>query len=182
MFGLPVALLIRVGIILAIAAAAAWCWHVFAESMREQGREEVRAEWAADTARRVKMTTQITGLWDEQRKKAETATATLDAERAARAEANRVKVAALPPAVAGAVFSGVARRLLNDAIRDSAPPTGTASSPEHASTAPPVDSTVGAITEWGVAVVDLYAACKDQVEGWQQFYSGLRAAQPEPSQ
>jgi len=179
---LPWGLIARVVGILAVAGALMYGWHIFAESMREQGRAEVRQAWAEDTARRVAMTTKITGLWDDQRQKAEAATATLDKERAAQAEANRAKVAALPPAVAGATFSGVARRLLNDAIRDSAPATGPAGKPDAPDPSPSADTSVGAVAEWGAAVIDLYSACADQIEGWRTFYSGLRAAQPEPSQ
>ena len=54
-----IGLAIRAIAIIAALAAIAYAWHRFVEHYREQGRAEVRAEWDADKARRIALTTGI---------------------------------------------------------------------------------------------------------------------------
>lgn len=85
----------------------------------------------------------------------------------------------LPPAIAGVPFGAPAVRVLDNAVSAAnAALTGPAAqaAPE-ARSAPgaPEGSSVGLITAWAVDVTKLYAACVDQVLGWQAFYASLQS-------
>ena len=58
----PYTMLIKIGALIALALALAWCWHLFVDHYREQGRVEIRKEWDADKAARIKRTTELTLL------------------------------------------------------------------------------------------------------------------------
>ena len=177
---IPYGLLIRVGVALALAAAAWWAWHAFTDHYREQGRVEVRAEWEQDKARRIKAVTDQTMLWDAQRQKTERAEHERDQARQAAAEAVKQRAASLPVDVARAPVPGAFVGVLR-AGRDSANAAGAAAEPHQAAagSASGADesSTLGAIAEWVAEVTDILAECRDRVAGWATFYGGLRAAQ-----
>lgn len=184
-FWKPIAgIVLCIAIILALGAMK----RSYDDGKREEGAAPVRAEFAAyvETAR--KRTTAITLAWDQKRIEAETAGKVADNERAKRMAESKVRLAALPPAVAAVVVPGRALSLLDDAIRASDPTlaAGPAAAPVESPAAAPVaaperDGTVGLLTAWGLDVVRLYDACREQVIGWNAFYRGLQAAQvPEP--
>ncbi len=165
---------------LVVAAALAWAWHLFVEHYREQGRVEIRAEWKADTDRRIAATTAMTLMWDSKRQEAEKANAERDKERALRLQDARQRVQQLPPAVAGMRFPGAARRLLNEPTGgDSAKAAAGTGKADEAAAGAAADTSVGAVTDWGVTVKGMYQACLDRVADWATFYTSLRAAQPE---
>ena len=170
-------------LIAALAAGALFAKHGYDERRREEGRAEIRAEWKADTERRVAMTTAITNEWNAKRIEAETAIGERDRERAQRQADNQARARALPPAVAGGHFSGVAVSVLNRAASDSAaaaePAGATArAAPAAADDSDDSDATVGAVVEWGVTLIGMYETCRTRVGEWQEFYAALQAAQP----
>lgn len=175
-FWRPIAALVAIA---AVAAALIYAWHAFTEHYREQGRAEIRAEWKADTERRVAMTTAITNQWNAKRIEAETAIGERDRERAQRQADNQARARALPPAVAGGHFSGLAVSVLNRAASDSAAAAEPAGATARAAPAAADDSdaTVGAVVEWGVTLIGMYETCRARVSEWQQFYAALQAAQ-----
>ena len=59
MFGLPIGLLVRIGITIALAVAVAYATHMVLEHFRQEGRNEIQAKWDADKAERIKRTTEI---------------------------------------------------------------------------------------------------------------------------
>lgn len=175
--------------------------HSYDDGKREEGAAPVRAEFAAyvETAR--KRTTAITLAWDQKRIEAEAAGKVADDERAKRMAESKVRLAALPPAVAAVPVDARAVSLLNDAIAGQQPaPAGPAAEPEPAAAAvaqgadqqreqmhPPGDrpgdglhdngTTVGLLTGWALEAIRLYDACRAQVTGWQAFYRNLQDAQ-----
>ena len=59
MFGLPLGLLVRIGITIALAVAVAYATHMVLEHFRQEGRNEIQAKWDADKIERIKRTTEI---------------------------------------------------------------------------------------------------------------------------
>lgn len=174
------------GIVLCVAIALALgaMKRSYDDGKREEGAAPIRAEFAAYKDAAMARTTAITLAWDQKRIEAETAGKVADDERAKRMAESQKRLAALPAAVAAVVVPGRALSLLDDAIRASnpAPAAGPAAAPVESPAAAPVaapeqDGTVGLLTAWGLDVVRLYDACREQVIGWQAFYRGLQAAQ-----
>jgi len=166
-------------LVLAFVGMVAWWKHKYDEERRDEGRAEVQAEWDADKAERVKLTTAMTLLWDNKRQDAEKIGEERDRLRMERTESVARQVASLPPAVAHLVIPADAVRVLS-AGADSANAAGTPSQPEKA-IAPrtaSADSNVGLLTGWAVTVLDILAECRDRVSEWEVFYASLRAAQP----
>ena len=184
-FWKPLALFVAA---LAIALALGAIKRSYDDGKREEGAAPVRAEFEAYKKTAMERTSAITLAWDAKRIEAEQAGKVADDERAKRFAESKKRAQALPPAVAAVVVPGRALSLLDDAIRasDPAPIAGPAVAPVESPAAAPVaapeqDGTVGLLTAWGLDVVRLYDACREQVIGWQAFYAGLQAAQtPEP--
>lgn len=179
MFGIPVGLLIRIGIALAIAAACWYAFHLFTSHYEAIGAARVQLAWDQDKARRIEQVTAQTLAWDAQRQKTEVAINERDKARQEAATAIRKQSAALPQVVRDqsvpAAFVGVLR-----SGRDQANAAGAAAEPDKAATASTAgaDSSLGLIADWIAEVTDILAECRDRVAGWSSFYAGLRAAQP----
>lgn len=178
MFGLPIGLIIRGVLVLAIASACWYAWHRFTEHYVDKGRAEVQVKWDKDKAERIAATTAMTMLWDGKRQEAEKASAERDQLRNERNEPVASAARSLPVAVAGFHFPGAAVGVLN-AGANSANAAGTPGKPQEAAAASTAsaDSTVGRITSWTVVVLDILSECRDRVAEWESFYNGLRAAQ-----
>lgn len=181
---LPVGLLVRIVAAIAAVVALAFIYHEIAEHFRDQGRAEIRAQWEADKAERVRRTTEITNLWDAQRRKTEEAIDERNKAREELASATRQRVASLPPDVAGTrvpgVFVGVLRAAGNqaNAAGTSGQPDAAAAAGAAGADAAELDSTLGLVAGWVAEVTEILAECRDQVDAWARFYRGLRAAQP----
>src|SRR5512147_1369689 len=84
------------------------------------------------------------------------------------------RIQELDAAIASLRAPGIGK-LLNDTIDEASGPAGTAAKPAKgaaaASSGP--DTSVGFWAQWSVQVIGLYAACRDQVLGWQDFYKKL---------
>ena len=179
MFGLPIGLLIRIGLVIAAAAAAAYLWHEFTGHYEDIGRKEVQAKWDADKVRRIALTTAQTNLWDQQRQKTEATERERDQARgeafAAVKENHRLTAEVAATRVPG-TFVGVLR-----AASDQANAAGGSGKPDPAA-APAAagadDSTLGLLADWYAQVAEIHAECRDRVAAWQAFYDGLRAVQP----
>lgn len=174
--------------VLAIVLAAGALKRGYDDGKRAEGAAPVQEMHDAYVKAARERTTAITLAWDQKRIEAEAAGKAADDERARRIAESKKRAAALPAAVAAVVVPAAALELLDDAIRtsDRAETPGSAGAPvENPPAVTPAaaepDGTVGLLTAWGLEVVALYDACRDQVTGWQGFYRGLQAAQtPEP--
>lgn len=171
-------------IVLAIVLALGAMKRSYDDGKRAEGAKPVQAAFDAYVKAAQERTTAITLAWDAKRIEAEQAGKVADDERAKRMAESQKRLAALPPAVAAVIVPGRALSLLDDAIRasDSPTPAGPAAVPVESPAATPVaapeqDGTVGLLTAWGLDVVRLYDACREQVTGWQAFYKGLQVAQ-----
>ncbi len=178
MFDFPIGLIVRVIAVAAFAALCWWAWHAFTGHYEHIGEQRIQTKWDADVKRRTEMTTAITNLWDTKRIAADKAAQELDHERSQHLADNILRARALPAVVAGARFDGRAVSVLDDAGGSAAKVAGPAGKPDAAAAGPAEDSTVGAVTEWGVSVIGLYETCRDTVTGWRAFYSSLLATQP----
>lgn len=176
----PASLAIR-GLLLAGLCLALWgAWHEFTGHYIDIGRAEVQAKCDADKAAREKALTDMTLLWDQKRQEAQTKQEELDHARQIAAQAAQKRAQALPPAVAAIRVPAVAVRVPNDALGGAAAIAGPAAEPATDSGPSAADSNVGLVVGWIVdTVIPLYDACRDEVTGWQAFYSSLRATQPE---
>lgn len=173
-------LLLKVLAVIALAVAVMLAWHRYvALPYERKGAAPVEAAWDLDKAARAKATADIESERDAAKDKAEKATQERDHANELRQAEAKARAKALPPSVASNHFPGVAVRVLNDAIGDSSAPTGRATKPDATTAGPADDSNVGAVTEWGVAVIALYETCRAKVTGWREFYADLLAAQPE---
>ena len=193
---------------LAIVGAVLILWfgllaikHSYDDGKRAEGALPVQEMHDAYVKAARERTTAITLAWDAKRIEAETAGKVADDERARRIAESKVRLAALPAAVAAAPVDARAVSLLNDAIAGQQPaPAGPAAEPEPAAAAvaqgadqqreqmhPPGDrpgdglhdngTTVGLLTGWALEAIRLYDQCREQVIGWQAFDRGLQAAQ-----
>lgn len=122
--------------------------------------------------------TAIALMWSGQVDKTAKAEQQLETDRHARAEKVRTAAAALPAADRGRPVPAAVVRVLGDA----ASAANAAGTPTRAQeTAPPVaDTSLGVLTDWAVLVTEIHAECRDRVRQWEEFYSGLRAAQGVP--
>lgn len=178
-FWKPIALVLLVA---ALAVAAIVAKHSYDEGMRNEGRAEVRAEWAKETAVKNKAIADQATAWDIQRQKTETA----ENERDAARQKLFAAIAPLPAAVAGQRVPGAFVVHL-DAGRRAAAASGTPAEPDQAthpaSAGPDVanagaESDLGLIASWVDQVLQIHAECRDRVAAWLSFYRGLQAAQP----
>ena len=126
------------GIVLCIAIALALgaMKRSYDDGKREEGAAPIRAEFKAYKDAAMARTTAITLAWDAKRIEAEQAGKVADDERAKRMAESKVRLAALPAAVAAAPVDARAVSLLNDAIAGQQPaPAGPAAEPEPAAAA-----------------------------------------------
>lgn len=177
---IPYGLIARGIAVLAILAALAYAWHRFTEHYREQGREEVRLEWEKDKAERIAAADAMVEVWRGEVARAGKASRERDDERRKRRDEAARRAAELPPEVAGVAVPGAAVGVLNRALGDTAPATGSTGAPERpaAAAAAGADSTVGLLTGWGIEVIAMYETCRARVTEWREFYAALQAAQP----
>ena len=170
MFGLPIGLLIRVGLALALVAALAYAYHRVAESFRDQGRAEVQAVFDAYKTEQQRRVTEIVMQQQAVAERTEAA--------ARKQEIDRAQTFATLQAQAKSVAAGSGVRFgkpaveLFDRARDSAAVTtpGPAGKPESA-VAAPADSA----EEFVVAMYAWAAVCKARVTEWEHFYSDLQS-------
>lgn len=190
MFGLPIGLLLRIGLIVGLAGALLWGKHTYDEARRNEGRAEIKAQWDRDIARRTADLAQITQLWSEQRQRAEAATNERDKLRAERFAAIAAANRNLPPSVADIRIPAAAVSLFNSAVgAANAAPSGPTDKPAAPAAAPssstdtgntPRGATnLGVLVGWATDAAASFAECRDQVIGWQRFYSSLQTAQTE---
>lgn len=153
--------------------------HHYDESRRDEGRAEVQAKWDADKAARLKAYADMTTKWVIASGDAEKAIKERDDARAQLFQKQKAKAAALPEHIAALPVPYQSVVVLNDAIRDSAAPTGAAAESGQAapSTPPGADSTVGLLTQWGVDMIAWADECRARVQSWSSFYSDLRSKQ-----
>ena len=174
-------------ICIAIALALGAMKRSYDDGKREEGAKPVRAELVALQKQVTAAQERASALalqWDQQRQVAEAAGKERDDERAKRMAESKVRLAALPPAVAAVVVPAAALSVLDNAIDagSAAPAPGPAgeapaAAPAVAETAAQPDGTVGLLIEWGALAVAKYDECRDLLTGWQTFYRGLQTAQ-----
>jgi len=160
-----------VGILIALAGLYATIW----ERGNKHGQQVVQKQFDAYKAEATKRATDLANMWDAKRQEAEKAQQ--EAERARQqALESAVKAAkALPPSVANVRIDSSVASLLDRASGNGEAAGSTAESRKEAA-APPADTTVGPLTERGVAVIRLYESCRQQVSGLQSFYQSLQEA------
>lgn len=170
---------IKVACVVAAIAAFFFAKHSYDVGKERIGEARVQAKWDADKAERLRAFSKMTAEWTTEKLRADALQKEKDDARNIQANKAHARAAALPAADAGARFPGAARVVLNDFVADSTAPAGSPGKSAEGPAAAPADTTVGAVTEWGVTVVALYNVCRDSVIGWIDFYAALRAAQPE---
>ena len=171
-------------IVLAIVLALGAMKRSYDDGKRAEGAKPVQEMHDAYVKAARERTTAITLAWDVKRVEAEQAGKVADDERAKRMAESKVRLAALPPAVAAVVVPAAALSVLDNAIDagSAAPAPGPAgeapaAAPAVAETAAQPDGTVGLLIEWGALAVAKYDECRDLLTGWQTFYRGLQTAQ-----
>jgi len=148
---------IKLGIVLAVLVALGFMVHRYNEALRETGRQEIRAEWAAAI---------------EVQKAREKQAADESQVLAAKQEADRGKAykdlatrhKALEAKLAVACVDPTLIAGMRDSVRtsNSESPRGPAEDP--ATTAGTPSGTQ--VNEWFATVTELYRACREQVIGW----------------
>jgi len=177
-FWKPIAALV----VVALLAVAVIAWkHSYDEARRDEGRGEVQEKWDQAKAAALKANTEQEQRWASERDARVKAEQERDDERTKRATEAANAAKSLPAADARVRVARSAVRVLNNAI-DAGNPTpapGPAAKPDKATPAAAegADSTVGLLTQWGVACISAYDEARSMVKGWQDFYAGLRAAQ-----
>lgn len=159
---------------LALVLIVAGLKHGYDERRRDEGRAEIREQWDADKAARLKAFTEMTTRWVTAQQEADANLKKLDTERQRRLDDAKRHALALPPADAGMRFPASAVGVLDDARNSDAETARPAGQPAGGPAAAAADSTVGLVTQWAVDVIGYYNACRDQVIGWQGFYHSLR--------
>lgn len=174
------ALAIKAALLLGLCLALWGAWHEFTGHYIDIGRAQVQAKWDADKAAREKALTDMTLLWNQKRIDAEKAQQEADHERELRMQDAVQRAQTLPPDVAAIRVPAVAVRVPNDALGGPAAAPGPATEPATDTGPSAADSDVGLVIGWIVGtVIPLYESCRDEVKGWQAFYSSLQATQPE---
>lgn len=159
-----VPLWVKLLVVAALVAAAATAFHFWKERIREEGREEIRAEWqaavkaaelmATAAARRAEIDARARGM---QRDKDFGALATRN-----KALADELAAIRFDPAVIGG---------LRESVRASNGQSPTV--PERSAPAPPGAAVRGPtaleVDDWFQSVAKLYRACREQVIGWIEW-------------
>jgi hypothetical protein len=128
----------RLLLVAAVVAAAAWAFHLWKESIREDGREEVRAEWATERAAQ-----HAAALAASQRNAAETARR-LAAQKEVSDAYERDLAAARRDAAGAAVAAG---RLRDQLAAFAAAHRGAAGHPAPAGSGPPAGDPIGVLAD-----------------------------------
>ena len=183
MFGLPIGLLIKVGLALALAAAIAYGVHRIAEHYRDQGRTEIQVLWDADKAERIRLTTAMTLEWDKQRQRTEKAEAQHELERRKVQDGLADRARLVAAGVNSVRVAAAVASLLDDAARSATDAAAGTAKPDAATAAAPAAAAdtgtdLGTLTIWVTQVLAIHAECRDRVSAWIAFYDGLRAVQP----
>ena len=179
-----VTLAIYAGIALAIAgvlygayySVQHWCNTVCKDARLE--RDGLQAEKKAAQER----ATAMTMLWDRERTAREADARQREGDRNARFVVVEKVAATLPAADAHVRIPDSAVRVLDGAVAaGNAGIARPATEPATETRAPPADPAgavdVAGLTGWVVTAARQYAACTDQVAGWQAFYGNILAAQ-----
>ena len=170
MFGLPLGLILRIGVAIFAALFLWWVWHMVDKALEHHYADPVRAEFAAYKAEQQKKVTEIVM---QQQAVAEHTEATARQKEVQR-EQTFAQLLADAKSVAAAggdhAFSKPAVELF-DRARDSAAgqAPGPAAKPEGAA-APPANSA----EEFVVQMYQWAAICKARVAEWEIFYSELQ--------
>jgi hypothetical protein len=157
---MPTLLLIKVGVVLVLLAAVAWGAHRWLESVREEGRLEIRLEWAeALEAQKV--------LEAKNAEETRTRLLSQEVDRAKQFAALRNRNRALESKLAVACVDPTLIAGMRDSVR-------TANRQSPGGTTP--DSTVAAgtpdgnqVNNWFADVTELYTKCRDQVIAWVEW-------------
>lgn len=162
--------------VIALALFAAGLKHGYDDRRRDEGRAEIQSKWDADKAERLRAYTAMTTKWITAQTDAEKAIKERDDARAHKFDQAKTRAAELPEHLAAMPVPFESVVVLNDAIRQSSV-AGPAGKSEDAAAGPAADSTVGAFTQWGTGVIDMYDACRERVRNWESFYDTLRKQQ-----
>ena len=153
--------------VVALVGTVAWKWNSFKESLREEGRAEVRVEWQAERTALVAARDAMVMRWAKAVQEVERVYVEKVVERESRFGAIRSRAAGA--SVSGAIrlspgAVGVLRESASAANGESAPVAG-----EGAGAAPPVPEPAGDTTaqEWIAFAVDAAEAYADAREKWQ---------------
>jgi len=144
---------IKIGLVAALLAAVAWGVHSVAEHFREQGREEIRAEWKHAVEVQKAAEAEARELAEaEQRAKESKRGADFArlAKRTAELESQLAAIAIDPATVEG--------------LRNSVRTANGEGAAESAKASPTVTGL--ALDNWFQRVAEQYRACKEQVDGW----------------
>lgn len=160
---------LKLGLIVAFIAAIVFAKKGYDEGLRSEGRTEVRAEWAAASKAAEK----------EAIKQAAESEAALKEKEVSRDKAFRELAArndALSAQLKASRVDAVVISRLRDAVRTAnstsrRPATTPAGDPTPITRAPDVGGITGAETVvWFDSVAMLYAKCRTQVIGWNDFW------------
>ena len=144
---------IKIGLFLALTAAVAWGVHSVVEHFRDQGREEIRAEWQhavevqKEAERQATAAAEAAQLAKETKRGVDFARL---AKRTAELESQLAAIAIDPATVGG----------LRNSVR-TANGEGPTESPKASSAV-----TGLALDNWFQRVAEQYRACREQVDGW----------------
>jgi len=140
-------------------------------------RDEIRwtKKWDAATKAASEEKARLEMLRQKERESAEIKQQEMARERDRLMARSQKRIADLDAAIASMRAPGIAR-LLNDTLDESSGTAGTAPKPakDSAAAAAGPDTSIGQWAQWSVTCINLYAAARDQILGWQTFYAKLR--------
>ena len=171
-FWKPIAIIL---VVIALAAAVGIEKHRYDERRRDEGRADIQAKWDADIQVRIKRTTEITNLWDQQRQRADKEAEDHERIRIALFADVATLSARVPDRDRAVVVPASAVRVLNSAVVAANTDAASASGkPREEASATSGDSNVGELVKWGIDCATKYADAVDEVLGLQSFYNKLR--------
>jgi len=146
---------LKIGACIALVAGVAWGLHEWKDALRDEGREEVRAEWAAARVAAEKAATLAA-----KRAEIDATAKELQRDRDFKALANRARRAELNNVSVSPV--------LVDGLRDAVRTSNNESTGGAATSATPASGAADGnqINDWFADVARLYRACREQVIGW----------------
>lgn len=167
----------------AVWQAQHWCNTACKDAKAEAATATARADAAeAAIAAAERETKRVLLAWAADSVTAQTRAIQAEGERHARFTPIHTAARSLPAADAGvripASAVGVLDRAVDAGNAAIARPAAEAAGQAAAASPDPAGAVdVAGLTAWGVQVTEQYAACADQVAGWQTFYAGLQRNQ-----